>query len=956
MTTPANPTFVAPQIVYSARDFDTILAATINFIKTNFPARWQDFNASNAGVPLLEAGAYQSAILSWNLDTEIAETYLATARLKDSVLVLAGNVGYVPVGRTAAVILCDATMITPPNTVQVLLPKGTPIKSLQGEVFEVYADMIIAPGQLTPRVAVASEVDTAPRGLTLDFVAGETEIHFHLGDTAGRHSLDVEAGMYLASKGQYPDWYRIATLDTNKTILTLDRPWNAVFSGAFVIKTAGSDAASSRTIVSATPYGTFPSIATCTLNSTTVTFTVALPQTVLANQYFRLNGLKSCCGAKWFAISAVSPDYRSITLAEAFGPTVVNGFDDLNVGFLIENRSIILVNGSTRIDSFPAAAPPAGNGTTPVPTPAAPQAFRLLATPVIPASVIVTDQDGATDGEGNPLPWQRVANLSEAVFSAANYRAYQLVEVTEDSYEVRFGNGFLGKMPTGVVTVQYRVGGGPDGNVPINSFNTLVHGMRGNDTVTIQISNANAYGQGGALGEDVNSLKANIPTFYSTNSRAVTGADYVSLVLQRFPLWAGALGSVAQASVNQALNAVQYGGNVIYINIWTISQWSPPSTARAGTSYTTLVPPSAALIANVQTFLESYSMVTDVPTVLQGDVDEAIIDVDIQIEPTADSTDMRLAGEQAVMSLFNSPPVVSGNPLLLSDLYGVLENLAGVLQVRMRAVYLILEDLNQPENLSVTPSSLRTVGDLYPRSLNSIVTPGDIQVLAWSLNIGLAIYINAVLYPNTVLAEEEIRKDIENFFFDLRPGDGVYIADIENIIEKTLAGQVQTLEPARVASGVNVDIRNAEASTVLNVDGVNLKNGDRVLLWKQTDASENGVYAVAGLEKPNAPWSLLRSADAADYNTLSPGSLISITGGVTYIGVQFFYDTHNLNYATWPGGAKTFTVGNLLAAEQSLIAITTLNSTRFDAPIGDTPTFKPSLPSTVYFLKSLTIN
>jgi hypothetical protein len=156
MTTPANPTYTPPKIVYSARDFDTIMAATTAFLKANFSARWQDFSASNAGIPLLEVGAYQTAILSWNLDTEIAETYLATARLKDSVLVLAGNVGYVPVGRTAAVVLADATMISPPNTVSVLLPAGTAIKSLQGEVFEVYTDMVIAPGQLTPRVAVAS--------------------------------------------------------------------------------------------------------------------------------------------------------------------------------------------------------------------------------------------------------------------------------------------------------------------------------------------------------------------------------------------------------------------------------------------------------------------------------------------------------------------------------------------------------------------------------------------------------------------------------------------------------------------------------------------------------------------------------------------------------------------------------------------------------------------------------
>jgi hypothetical protein len=750
--------------------------------------------------------------------------------------------------------------------------------------------------------------------------------------------------MYVASKGQYPQWYRIATLDTNKTVLTLDQPWNAVFTGSFVIKTAGSDAASSRTIVSATPYGTFPASATATLNSPVVTFTAPLPQTVLANHYFRLNGLTSCCGAKWFAIASISPDRLSITLAEPFGPTVLNGFDDRNAGFSIENRSVILINGSTRVDDFPVAV----NG--------APQAFLLLATPVIPSSVIVTDQDGATDGEGNPAPWLRVDNLSEAVFNSTNFRAYQLVETTEDTYEVRFGNGILGKAPTGVVTVRYRVGGGPEGNVPVNSFNTLVSGARGNDTVSIQISNANAYGQGGALGEDVNSLKANIPSYYSANKRAVTEDDYVSLVRQQFPLWAGALGSIAQASVNQALNAIQYGGNVIYINTWTVAQWSPPSTALPGTSYTVLVPPSAALIANVQTFLQQYNMVTDVPTVLQGDVDEAIVDVDIQIDPTADNTNMRLSGEGAIMSLFNSPPVVSGNPLLLSDLYGVLENLPNVLQVRMRAVYLSFEDPHQPGDIEITPTSLRTVGDLYPRSLNSIVTPGDIRVLAWSLNIGLAVYINAILYPNETLAEEEIRKDIETFFFDLRPGDGVYIADIENLIRATLAGQVQNLASVRVASGVNVDIANSQALTVLNVDGVNLNNGDRLLLWTQADPSENGIYVVAGLTEPNSTWSLVRSADAADYNSLTPGSLFSVTGGVTYIGLQFFYDTHDLNYTTWSAGAKTFTVGTLLNAQASLTAIATLNSLRFDAPIGNTPTFKSPLPSTMYYLKSLTIN
>jgi len=943
-STSANPTYVAPKIVYSARDFPTILAASIQFLKVNFPTRWQDFSAANAGLPLLEVGAYQSAILSWNLDTEISETYLATAKLKDSVLTLAGNVGYVPVGRTAAVVLADATMITAPNTVPAILPAGTQVKSLQGQLFQVAEDCVIQPGALTPTVAVASQSDTAPQGLLLDFIAGETEIHFHLGDTAGRHALSVQAGMWIASQGAYPAWYRIASMTTDKSVLTLDLPWNAVFTGSFVIKTAGSDAASSRTILSAVPFGTFNATATATLNSTLVTFTTALPATILATQYFRMNGLTSCCGAAWFAIAAVAGDRLSITLSTPFGPTAPGGFDDVNVGFNIQNRSVILVNGSSRMDQFPATKT------------AVPSAFALLSTPVIPASVTVYDQDGLTHPDGSPVEWARVDNLNQATFNSPSYRSYQLVETSEDTYEVRFGNGILGKQPLGVVTVDYLVGGGPEGNVPVNSFNLIASGERGSDTVSIQISNANSYGQGGAYGEDVDSLKANIPTYYSTNSRGVTANDYKTLVLQNFPLWAGAIGSISQATINQALNAIQYGGNLIYVNTWTVAQWSPPSAAVPGTYYSIMVPPSAALIANVQEFLGGYAMMTDVPTVLQGEVDPAILVADLQIGPTYDNTATRVAAEATIISLFNSSSVVDGSPLLLSDVYGVLENLPGVLQVRMRALYLDYVDPNQPTDLSITPSSLRTIGDLYPRNLNSIVIPGDIAVLAWSINIGVAVYINAALYPNAQLAEEEIRKDIEELFFDLRPGYGVTIAGITAKINATLAGQVNSALPVRVADNVDVDLTNASASSVLNIDGTNLKPGDRLLLLGQSASYENGVYVVGGMATPNAPWSLTRAPDLNDYNELSPGTLIFVSGGITYIGQQFFYDTHDLNYNTFELGPKKFTPGNLLSAEASIVAITKLNSVRFDAPIGATPIFKPPLPSTMYFLSNLVLN
>jgi len=56
----------------------------------------------------------------------------------------------------------------------------------------------------------------------------------------------------------------------------------------------------------------------------------------------------------------------------------------------------------------------------------------------------------------------------------------------------------------------------------------------------------------------------------------------------------------------------------------------------------------------------------------------------------------------------------------------------------------------------------------------------------------------------------------------------------------------------RVASTADVDLSSAPAA----IDGVTLSSGDRVLIWKQTDAQENGVYDFNG-----AASAMTRSAD-----------------------------------------------------------------------------------------------
>lgn len=85
-------------------------------------------------------------------------------------------------------------------------------------------------------------------------------------------------------------------------------------------------------------------------------------------------------------------------------------------------------------------------------------------------------------------------------------------------------------------------------------------------------------------------------------------------------------------------------------------------------------------------------------------------------------------------------------------------------------------------------------------------------------------------------------------------------------------------EPCRVATTSNVTI-----STALNpgdtIDGVTLAENDRVLVWRQTTKSQNGIYRVAA--------SPARTTDADAAGELVGGTQVRVTSGTIYEGVDF---------------------------------------------------------------------
>ena len=77
---------MAPKIDYTARDYDTIMAALKANIAAQFPNDWTDLSESNIGVALLGAIAYVGDILSFYADVTANEMYPDTARDRESML------------------------------------------------------------------------------------------------------------------------------------------------------------------------------------------------------------------------------------------------------------------------------------------------------------------------------------------------------------------------------------------------------------------------------------------------------------------------------------------------------------------------------------------------------------------------------------------------------------------------------------------------------------------------------------------------------------------------------------------------------------------------------------------------------------------------------------------------------------------------------------------------------
>ena len=122
-----------PLVNFSNLDFDQIKTTLKTYLKSNSNFTDYDFEGSNLST-ILDVLAYNTYITSYNANMVANEVFIDSATLRENVVALARNIGYIPKSRKAAratvSFFIDTTNITPiPSSIT--LKKG-PIASTSG--------------------------------------------------------------------------------------------------------------------------------------------------------------------------------------------------------------------------------------------------------------------------------------------------------------------------------------------------------------------------------------------------------------------------------------------------------------------------------------------------------------------------------------------------------------------------------------------------------------------------------------------------------------------------------------------------------------------------------------------------------------------------------------------------------------------------------------------------------
>lgn len=217
-------------------------------------------------------------------------------------------------------------------------------------------------------------------------------------------------------------------------------------------------------------------------------------------------------------------------------------------------------------------------------------------------------------------------------------------------------------------------------------------------------------------------------------------------------------------------------------------------------------------------------------------------------------------------------------------------NVTGTLTVNTTGSAATVTDNAQPNITSVgTLSSLSVTGNVATGNLTTsgvlVVTGNGVSSIAGNLDMNSR---NITSVADPVNPQDAATK----VYVDTLVASGIHFHAPVRV--ESPINLVATYDNG--TSGVGATLTNAGTQAALVIDGVAVSVADRVLIYEQTDETQNGIYVVTDIGSASTNWILTRATDADTYeinsaNGLSEGSSVYVQQGATGAGELYTCNT-----------------------------------------------------------------
>lgn len=229
------------------------------------------------------------------------------------------------------------------------------------------------------------------------------------------------------------------------------------------------------------------------------------------------------------------------------------------------------------------------------------------------------------------------------------------------------------------LTVKYLIGGGVESNIAANTIDNITNAITsfkfGNldPILTSQVIDSLAVtnpspSSGGGDGDTEEDLRLNTLASFPTQLRAVTLQDYI-IRAYNLPSKFGVI-SKAYVTQDKQINAIS--NNPLAISMYILSQGQDGFLSVA----------SLATKQNLKTYLSQFRLLTDAIDIKDAFIVNIGVNFDIVTLPNFNSQDVILRCIDAIKDYFDIKKWSINQPIILSELYVILDKINGVQNVK----------------------------------------------------------------------------------------------------------------------------------------------------------------------------------------------------------------------------------------------------------------------------------